>query len=107
MYNLMVTAGDDLWEEGAYTWRKERIFEGTSDPIKAKLCSLDQKALVKLMALPTLFLYEKGVSGTPRVGKVKSIKQRNSDVRITFEFDESNFTLTSEKLDQLKWDLEI
>lgn len=107
MYNLMVTAGDNLWEEGAYTWHKSRILEYTSDEIKAQLGTFSSEALAILSSLPTLFMYEHGAEGKARIGKIKQIKVRGPELRVLYEFDENIPSLSAEQIDALKWDLEI
>jgi hypothetical protein len=107
MYNLMVTGGDNLWEEGAYVWHKSRILEHTEARIKAMFEDFSESALIKFASLPTLFMYERGAQGTPRVGRITQIKQRGLEFRVTFEFDESVPPLTLGQIDAVKWDLEI
>ena len=48
MYNLMVTANDGAWEEGAYVWPRSRILEGTEESILEPLKSLSPAALKTL-----------------------------------------------------------
>jgi hypothetical protein len=107
MYNLMVTAGDNLWEEGAYTWNKTRILEGTSDENAKKYGSLSRHVLDSLSTLPTLFMYENCAEGTPRVGRITQIKQRGIEFRVFFEFDDTFPRLTAKEIQAHKWDLEI
>ena len=107
MYNLMVTAGDNLWEDGAYTWHKSRILEYTTDENKEKFGSFSPAALGLLVELPTLFMYERGAEGIPKIGKIKQIKQRGDEFRVLFEFDDSMPSLTLDQIESLKWDLEI
>lgn len=107
MYNLMVTAGDNLWEEGVYTWPVSRMFEYTEDDIKTRFADFSTATLAELTKIPTLFIYEDGAEGTPRVGRIIQITKRGGEVRIRFEFDEHFHPLTSSQIQSLKWELQI
>lgn len=107
MFNVMVTASDNGWEEGAYTWDRTRMLEFTLDAIREPLRDLSNEALETLARLPTLFMYEQGTEGTPRVGTIKRIQQRGAEFRVIFEFDETIPPLTIEQIVALKWDLQL
>lgn len=107
MFNLMVTAGDHSWEEGTYIWDKPRIFEYTPEKIRENFGALTPEELSALAKLPTLFMYERGTEGTPRIGKIKEIKGRNKEVRIEFDFDPSAPALTLGQIEGLKWHLQM
>jgi hypothetical protein len=107
MYNLMVTASDNAWEGGSYVWDKSRIFEYTADEIRNRYASLTPEVITELCSWPTLFTYENGTDGISRVGKIKQIKQRGSEVRVLFEFDENILPIPDKLLLSHKWDLEI
>lgn len=107
MFNIMVTASDNAWEEGAYTWDRTRILEFTIDAIRGPLRDLSNEALETLAKLPTLFMYEQGSEGIPRVGTIKRIQQRGSEFRVIFEFDDTVRPLTLEQIVALKWDLQL
>ena len=76
MYNVMVTAGDNAWEEGVYVWDRTRMLEYTEDVIRDALKALTPDALEELAKLPTLFMYEQHTEGTPRLGTIKRIQQQ-------------------------------
>ncbi|HTR40791.1 MAG TPA: abortive infection family protein [Pseudomonadales bacterium] len=107
MFNLMVTAGDGLWEEGQYTWHKSRIFEHTDEKLIKKFGSLSEKAQKALLSLPTLFMYETGAKGRAKVGWVRKIQQRGAEFRIQFEFDQRFPSVTAKQIKALEWDLGI
>lgn len=90
MFNLMVTGGDRLWEEGKYTWHKSRVFERpyTDTKLVEKFKSLSDRAQRSLMSFPVLFLYETGVKGLSKVGWIRKIEQRDDEVRVSFDFDQ-------------------
>lgn len=107
MFNIMVTAGDNAWEEGAYVWDRSRMLEYTDDAIREPLKGLTEDNLKTLATLPTLFMYEQHTEGTPRVGKIKRIQQRGSEFRVIFEFDEELPPIDSEAIVAHKWDIQL
>lgn len=107
MFNVMVTAGDNAWEEGAYVWDRARVLEHTVDAIRAPLQALSGPVLEELAKLPTLFMYEQSAEGTPRVGSIRRIQQRGSEIRVIFEFDESVPRLSADAILQMRWDLQL
>jgi hypothetical protein len=107
MYNLMVTAGDNAWEEGAYIWDKPRLFEYTPEEIKERFRPLSAETIEMLKTFPTLFMYERGTEGTPRVGRIKEVQTRRTQVRIEFEFDAAAPLLTLVEIEELQWHLEM
>jgi len=107
MYNVMVSGGDNAWEEGVYVWDRSRILEYTDDSIRDTLKELTPDILEGLAKLPTLFMYEQNAEGMPRVGTIKRIQQRGSEFRVIFEFDESLPPLDPTKIAEHKWDLQL
>ncbi len=107
MFNIMVTAGDNAWEEGAYVWDRSRMLEYTDDAIREPLKGLTEDNLKALSTLPTLFMYEHHAEGTPRVGTIKRIQQRGSEFRVIFEFDEHLPPINPEAIVAHKWDLHL
>jgi hypothetical protein len=45
MFNVMVTAADNAWEEGAYVWHNSRILEYTEEVICDRLKGLSAETL--------------------------------------------------------------
>lgn len=107
MFNIMVTAGDNAWEEGAYVWDRSRMLEYTDDAIREPLKGLTEDNLKTLATLPTLFMYEQHSEGTPRVGSIKRIQQRGSEFRVIFEFDEDLPPIDPDTIAAHKWDLHL
>ncbi|MGL4234771.1 TIR domain-containing protein [Tabrizicola sp.] len=105
MFNVMVTAGDNAWEEGAYVWDRSRVLEHTDAEIRAQLNGLPPAALEELAKLPTLFMYERQAEGVPKVGTIKRIQQRGAEIRVIFEFDEAVAPLSIEQIEALQWNL--
>lgn len=107
MFNVMVTAADNAWEEGAYAWDRSRMLEYTDEPMREQLKALSGEALETLARLPTLFMYEQHAEGSPRVGTIKRIQQRGSEFRVIFEFDEAVPPLDAARIADIKWDLHL
>ncbi|GGE02413.1 hypothetical protein GCM10011390_21600 [Aureimonas endophytica] len=107
MFNVMVTANDNAWEEGAYIWDRSRVLEHTAEDIRAPLLALTPAVLEELAKLPTLFMYEQSADGVPRIGHIRRIQQRGSDIRVIFEFDNSIPPLTDEAIQEVRWDLQL
>ena len=107
MYNLMVTASDNAWEEGSYVFDRSRLFEHTNDDIKKRFRDLTPEIIAELCLLPTLFTYENGTEGISRVGKINQIQQRGNEVRVVYQFDDAIPPIADEALSARKWDLEI
>ena len=104
MFNVMVTAGDNAWEEGVYVWDRSRILEHTDDVIREPLKGLSAEALEELAKLPTLFMYERHAEGVPKIGTIKRVQQRGSEIRVIFEFDDTVGPLGLEQIEALQWD---
>lgn len=107
VYNLLVTAAEGAWDGDDYVFNLSRFLEYTDDDLKAELRALDDAARAKLTALPTLFAYEAPVNSPARVGWLRTIQRRGSEIRVTFRFDPSLVPLPPDKLEALAWDLEI
>jgi predicted nucleotide-binding protein len=107
MFNIMVSGGDNAWEEGAYVWDRSRILEYTDKPLYDALKPLTAEILEELAKLPTLFMYEQHAEGAPRIGTIKRVQQRGSEFRVIFEFDEAVPAITSEQIAAIKWDLHL
>ena len=107
MFNVMVTAGDNLWEAGAYVWDRSRIFVFTDQAIKDQFKALEQQDLEQLLSFPTLFMYERNVEGQPRVGVLKQIQRRGTEFRVIYEFDETVPPFTYEQIQELEWELQL
>lgn len=107
MFNVMVTASSNAWEEGAYVWDRTRVLEHTPEAIRGPLLALTGPILEELAKLPTLFMYEQIAEGTPRVGYIRRIQQRGSEVRVIFEFDVAVPPLTTDAILDMRWDLQL
>lgn len=107
MYNLLVTAAEGAWDGVDYVFDLSRFLEYTDADLKKELGAFDEAARAKLTALPTLFAYEAAVGSAARVGWLRTIQRRGSEIRVTFQFDPSMAPLPPDKVEALAWDLEI
>jgi hypothetical protein len=105
MFNVMVTAGDNASEEGVYVWDRSRILEYTDQAIREPLKSLSSAALAELAKLPTLFMYERHAEGKARVGAIRRVQQRGSEIRVIFEFNDNIGPITQEQIKAAQWGL--
>lgn len=104
LFNVMVTAADNAWEEGVYVWDRSRILEYTEPALRERLAGLTPSALEELAGLPTLFMYERLAEGSPRVGVIRRIQQRGAEIRIIFEFDDGLGPLDRANIEALGWE---
>jgi len=107
VYNLLVTCDDGAWDRDAYVFSASRYLEHTEPEVAERFKPLDERVRSELMALPTLFAYEAPVDRDARVGRIRSIHRRRSEIRVTFSLDATVAPVSPTKLDSLAWELEI
>lgn len=89
MFNLLIAYGENPWDEGVFDFPRERVArEYTEDSISERYRDLAPEVLEELMSFPSLFCVEDEEMPS-RVGYITSIKIKQRDVRIKFEFDDS------------------
>ena len=81
-------------DAGEFTIPKDRFLQYTEDHIKDEFESLDEDAIAKLKALPTIFATENEVTDA-RIGKITDIKVSAHAVKAKYKFDEDRYPLTS------------
>jgi len=77
MFNFLVTAADDAWDQPGYEFVRVRFLEYTSDEIAESFRELKAAQLAALTEMPCLFAYE-GTDKPMRVGRLKSVKLRDN-----------------------------
>lgn len=77
MFNFLVTAKSDAWEQPWYEYARVRFLEFTSDEIAESFRELKTAQLAALTEMPCLFAYE-GTEKSMRVGRIKSVKLRDN-----------------------------
>lgn len=77
MFNFLVTATDDAWDQPGYEYSRGRFLEYTSDEIAESFRELKTVQLAALTEIPCLFAYE-GTDKPMRIGRLKSVKLRDN-----------------------------
>jgi hypothetical protein len=88
LFNLIISGREGAWGSGNINLERSRFLEYTDSKIAQFFKPLDQTVLPRLISLPTLFAYEKGVKGSARVGRIKDIHLSSREISIWFELDE-------------------
>jgi predicted nucleotide-binding protein len=107
MYNLLITAMDDAWDQPNYVLDTTRFLEYTDPSLKERFKELDDRTIEVLTSAPSLFAYEKGIGKDARVGWIKRIQKRGGEIRITPSFDVSIPPIPEQTILDLAWDLEV
>jgi predicted nucleotide-binding protein len=107
MYNLLVSAHEDAWEQSHHIFGPGRFLEGTEPDLKARFAELTEQNISELCSIPTLFAYETGVGKPARVGRIKTIDRRGAEVRVSFELDDGILPVDPEQIEKLVWELKI
>lgn len=77
MFNFLVTASDNAWDQPGYQYARGRFLEYTSDEIAESFRELQPAQLNALTEIPCLFAYE-GTDEPMRIGRIKSVKLRDN-----------------------------
>lgn len=107
MYNLLVTAAAEAWDKPHYVLDFSRYLEHTDDDVRQRLKALDEMNIAELSKLPALFAYETKVDAPARVGWIADIQRRQREIRITPRFDAAIPPIAPERIESLKWELQI
>ena len=74
MYNLLITAGEDYWEESPASTDLGRFLEYTSDGLREKYKTLTDETIEEIKTYPALFAYEDHLDKPAKIGWIKSIE---------------------------------
>lgn len=107
LYNLLVHSNETAWAGTSWAMDFDRVFAYTNEHIKCQFDALDDPALERLIALPTLFAYEQYVRAPARVGRITAIARRQTEFSFTFTLDETVPPISYENLIQLMPALDI
>jgi hypothetical protein len=77
MFNFLVTASENAWDQPGYQYARGRFLEYTSDEIAESFRELQPAQLKALTEIPCLFAYE-GTDEPMRIGRIKSVKLREN-----------------------------
>lgn len=88
MFNLLVAFANerDPWENGSYSFTKDRVFEYTTETLVQRYRENDLQRIKDLAEHPCLFVSE-NEKFPSRVGNLTSIDVQSGDVAITFKFN--------------------
>ena len=107
MYNFIVTATAECWDTSPATFLRSRIFEYTSNDIKARFAKLGKTEIDEMAKLPCLFTYEEPVGKYAQIGRITEFRERSREVRIKFELDKFLPKIGVDELKKLEWELDI
>jgi hypothetical protein len=100
MYSLIVSGTADAWGPGRSSGGllHGRFLEYTSDELRARFETLDQKAKADLCALPVIFAYESGLGKFAQVGSITNIAGSPKAITIHFDINQGSPLLHLPKL---------
>lgn len=107
MYNLLVTAEADAWKKPTYVLDVSRYLEHSDDELAERFKALDTGIIAEVTKLPTLFAYETEVGAPARVGWIADLQRRNNALRIAPRFDDTVAPIPSERIESMRWELDI
>lgn len=70
MFNFLVTASENAWDQPGYQYARGRFLEYTSDEIAESFRELQPAQLKALTEIPCIFAYE-GTDQPMRIGRIK------------------------------------
>lgn len=106
MYNLLVTAEENAWENTSYRFFRNRFLEYTVDEVAERFQFLDEDIINVLKSYPCLFAYE-GTNTKVKIGKITDIKIHYGILEINYKFDENRTPVNFSKIEQYKKKLDI
>ncbi|WP_397454755.1 toll/interleukin-1 receptor domain-containing protein [Pseudomonas lurida] len=87
MYNLLMTAGEDDWDNPTWSLSTGRYLEHTVPVLRERFNSLTVDVVEQLKGMPTLFAYEEFRDQPARVGRITDIQQLQHELRVTLALD--------------------
>lgn len=109
MFNLIITSDDDAWDGSPYPFPRDRMIssgEYTIKEIASKYSELTEPLIQELKEMPCVFAHE-GKNGFFRIGYIKELRLRSSQVTIGYELDKLIPPLPIEKLHTNKLSFDI
>lgn len=100
MFNLLISANDEAWDLGQYSFEIGRFTEYTEDLISKRYKHLTEETKEELKAIPTLFVIEQEVVSS-RVGFITDIKIKDGKIVFNFEIDKKLKVLPKGKVKQI------
>jgi len=107
MYNLLMTAAANAWNNPTYVMPTARFLEHTVPAVASKFEVLSPEIIQELKNLPTLFAYESFIGEPARVGRIVDIRRHQTGLHFTFSLDPLVPPIAADRLEQLAFDLDI
>ncbi len=107
MFNLLMSGNDESFRGEPWTLERNRVFEHTSEAVRARFNELNQQQVKELYGFPALIAYERGVRQNARIGRIDRIRLRHNEVRIEYTFAPGLPEITPDRLDALEWELDL
>lgn len=107
MFNFLVSGHGEAWNGEPYVYDRSRVFEYTEDAIVSRFNELREDQLERLCTLPSVFAYESGKERDANVGQITSIRLRQREVVIHYQFDKHVAPIPHQMLIDRKRTLDI
>lgn len=108
--NLIMTGMENFWDKSPVFFDRGRcLTEYILPDLKEKYVNLSEEAITDLKELPCVFAYEKFIKQDAKIGYIKGIEVRQTNVRIDFELSGdriayNDFFQLAELLDMGSWE---
>lgn len=107
MYNLLMTAGEDDWDNPTWSLSTGRYLEHTVPMLRERFNSLTADVVEQLKGMPTLFAYEEFRDQPARVGRITDIQQLQHELRVTLALDPAVAPIPQEVLSSIYQNLDV
>ncbi|EMY7657589.1 TPA: toll/interleukin-1 receptor domain-containing protein [Serratia marcescens] len=107
MFNLLVSACEDDWNNPSWVISKSRFLEYTDDNIKERFKNLSEDVINTLKTIPTFFMYEDYHRASAKIGQITEIQRRQTEIKITYAFNPAIKEIPYERLRTIYRELDI
>ncbi len=107
MFNLLVSACEDDWNNPSWVISKSRFLEYTDDSIKERFKNLSEDVINTLKTIPTFFMYEDYHRASAKIGQITEIQRRQTEIKITYAFNPAIKEIPYERLRTIYRELDI
>ncbi|MGP2801457.1 toll/interleukin-1 receptor domain-containing protein [Serratia marcescens] len=107
MFNLLVSACEDDWNNPSWVISKSRFLEYTDDDIKERFKNLSEDVINTLKTIPTFFMYEDYHRASAKIGQITEIQRRQTEIKITYAFNPAIKEIPYERLRTIYRELDI
>ena len=107
MFNLLISGNPESWDSSPYELERGRsVVEYTTDEIRERYRSFDDKSIRELKSFPCLFVVE-NEERESRIGYITDIRVRQNTVVIHFEFDPILPVLKIGAIEDMRVDIDL